>query len=274
MVFVDVGAVLLLTLVADARTHDLAQAVDIEALQAQAVLDLGTHILGPRLGTESAHAEFDLVLGNPQLVHGLGQVQRVRRRTGDAGDAEVTDQAGVLLGVAGRGGHDGRTDGLHAVVRAETAREEAVTVRHGEDVVARDAEGSQAARHALAPDADILAGVADDGRVARGAGRRVDADDFTLRSRLQAEGIVVPKVLLGRKRQLDNVVDRPDVGRREVHLLQLVPIERNVVVHVLHDLVEALALQLAHLLARHAFFGGIPDHILLTNGCLRSRGPA
>ena len=106
MVLVDVGAVLLVTFVADARAHDLAQAVDVESLQAQAVLDLRAHVFGPRLGAESADAELDLVLGDPQLVHRLGQVQRIRRRTGDARDAQVADQAGVLLGVAGRGRHD------------------------------------------------------------------------------------------------------------------------------------------------------------------------
>ena len=168
----------------------------------------------------------------------------------------------MLLRVAGRSRDHGGADHLHAVVGAETAGEEAVTIGNGEDVVPADAVGGQAAGHAFAPDADILARVTHDGGVARRAGRGVDADDFALGSGLEAEGIVVPEVLLGREGEFHDVVDGPDVIRREVHLLELVAVEGDVVIDVLHDLVEAFALERAPFVAAHAFFVGVPDHIV------------
>ena len=52
MVFADVRAVLLLTLVADAGTHDFAEAVEVVALQSQSFLDFLTHVLCPGFCTE------------------------------------------------------------------------------------------------------------------------------------------------------------------------------------------------------------------------------
>ena len=251
----------MLALVAHARAHDLAQAVDVEALQAQTLLDLIPHLFRPRFRAESADAKLDLVLGDTHLLHRLSQVQGIGRRTGDTGDAEVADQPGMLFSIAGRCRNDGRADHLHAVVRTETAGEKPVAIGNGENVVARHAEGSEAARHALGPDTDVLAGITHDGGVARGAGGSVNADDFAGRSGLKAERIVVPEVLLRREGEFHDVVDGADVIRGEVHLLQLVPIERNVMVHVLHNLVKPFALERAHFVAAHAFFVGIPDHI-------------
>ena len=247
--------------IADARAHHLAEAVDIEALQAQALLDLLAHFLRPGLGAESAHPEFDLVLGNAHLFHRLRQVKGIGRGAGDAGDAQVADQPRVLLRIAGGSRDHGSADHLHAVMRAQAAGKQAVAVGDGENVVAADPEGGQAAGHALAPHADVLAGVAHDGGVARRAGGSVDADDFALGSSLQAERIVVPQVLLGRVGELHDVLDGADVIRGQVPLLEFVAVEGDVVVHVLHDLVETFSLERGHLVAAHAFFIGIPDHI-------------
>ena len=146
-------------------------------------------------------------------------------------------------------------------MRAQAAGEQAVAVGDGEDVVAADAEGGQAAGHALAPHADVLAGVAHDGGVARRAGGGVDADDLALGRGLQAERIVVPEVLLGRVGEFHDVLDGADVIRGQVPFVELVAVEGDVVVHVLHDLVETFSLERGHLVAAHAFFIGIPDHI-------------
>ena len=261
MVLVDVGAVLQLAFVAHAGAHHLAQAIDIEALQAQALLNLLTHLLCPGLGSESAHTQFDLVFGNANLFHGLCQVKGIGRGTGNAGNPQVANQFGVLLRIAGRGRDHRSAHHLHAVVRTQAARKQAVTVGHGENVVAAHAVSGKAARHTLAPNADILAGVTHDGGVARGARRGVDADNLALGSRLQAKGIVVPKVLLGGERQFYDVIDGADIVRCQIHLLQLVAVEGYVVVNILHNLVKAFALERAHLVATHTFFVGIPNHI-------------
>ena len=166
----------------------------------------------------------------------------------------------MLLRIAGGSRNHGRTDHLYAVMRTQAAGEQAVAVGDGKDVIAADAEGGQAAGHALTPHADVLAGVAHDGGVSRRAGGGVDADDFALGSSLQAERIVVPQVLLGRVGELHDVLDGADVIRSQIPLLQLVAVERDVVVHVLHNLVQALSLERGHLVTAHAFFVGIPDH--------------
>ena len=89
----------------------------------------------------------------------------------------------------------------------------------------------------------------------------MDANDFTLRGRLQAERIVVPEILLGGEGKLHDIIDGADVIGGEVHFLQLMAVERDVVIHILHNLVEAFALERAHFIAAHALFVGIPDHI-------------
>ena len=89
----------------------------------------------------------------------------------------------------------------------------------------------------------------------------MDADNLALGSRLQAEWIIVAKVLLGGERQLDNIIDGPDIVRRQIHFLQLVAVEGYVVINILHNLVKAFTLERAHLVATHAFFVGVPNHI-------------
>ena len=99
MVFADVGVILFLTFVADTRSHDFAQTVEIVALQAQTALDFLAHVLSPRLSTEGAHAKADVVLADTHLLHGLGQVEGIRRGAGHAGDAEVANQAHMLFSI-------------------------------------------------------------------------------------------------------------------------------------------------------------------------------
>ena len=79
----------------------------------------------------------------------------------------------------------------------------------------------------------------------------METDDLAHGSSLQAGRIIVPEVLLGSEGKLDDIVDGVDVLGGDVHLLHLVTVERDIVIHVVHYLVQALALKLTHLLARH-----------------------
>ena len=97
--------------------------------------------------------------------------------------------------------------------------EKAVTVGHGENVVPSDSVSSQTTRHALIPYSNVLAGVTHDRGIARGSGRRMDTDDFTLWSSLQLERIVITQVGLRGKGQLCDVVDGLDVIGNDIHLL-------------------------------------------------------
>ena len=157
----------------------------------------------------------------------------------------------MLLGIARRGRQHSRAHALDSIMDAEAACEKSVAVGDAEHVVTGDAISGEATCHTFAPYLDILAGITDDGRVAGGSRGCMETDDFAHRGRLQTGGIIVPEVLLGSERELDDIVDGGDVLRGEVHLLQLVTIERDVVVNIVHDLVQAFALELAHLLAGH-----------------------
>ena len=72
-------------------------------------------------------------------------------------------------------GIDRAAELLRAVVRAEAAGEEAVAVRDVHDVAGAAAGGADRARHHGRPRVDVVARVADDGRLAGRARRRVDA---------------------------------------------------------------------------------------------------
>ena len=90
----------------------------------------------------------------------------------------------------------------------------------------------------------------------------MNTDNLTLWSGLQAKGVVVTQVFLRGERQLVNVLDGLNVIRSDVQLLQFVTIKGNIVVDVLHDFVQALALERAHLVAAHTLFVRIPNHCL------------
>ena len=77
MVFADVRAVLHLALVADARSHDLGESVEVVALQSQPVLYFLSHLLCPGLGTEGTDTQADILLADAQLLHRLCQIEGI-----------------------------------------------------------------------------------------------------------------------------------------------------------------------------------------------------
>ena len=151
VVLADVRAVLALAFVTDAWAHNLAESVEVVALQAKPALDLLTHALGPGLGAECSDLQLDHIGRHAHFLHGLGQIEGIRRRAGDARDAKVAEQADVLLGIAGGGRENGGTHALHSIMDSETAGEETVAVGDAEDVVTGNPVGSKASCHALAP---------------------------------------------------------------------------------------------------------------------------
>ena len=142
MVFVDVRAVLHLTLVADAGAHHFGKSVDVKALQTQTSLNLLTHALRPRLSTEGTHTQLQVFLLNAQLIHCLSQIQGVRGGTSQTCNTQVANQLQMLLRVT-RSCRDTRgTQVLHTIVSAQTARKQAIAVSHREDIIACHAIGS------------------------------------------------------------------------------------------------------------------------------------
>ena len=169
-------------------------------------------------------------------------------------------QLDVLRRIAARHRNDGRPQVLHPIVQPQSAGKQTVTVRHRKDVVAVGPESAQAAGDHLRPDGQIAAGIAYHGGRARRTRRGVQAHDLRHRNGEKPVRIVIPKVLLGGKRQLDDIVHRPDIVRRHVHLLHFAAVKRRIVIDSLDELMQAFSLEGAHLLASHTLFGLVPDH--------------
>ena len=71
-------------------------------------------------------------------------------------------------------------------------------------------------------------------------------------------------------KQLHDIVYGHYILRRDIHLLHLVPIERHIMIYILHQFLKSFTLQFAQFLTTHAFFVWIPDHSLFVNGVILS----
>jgi hypothetical protein len=79
---------------------------------------------------------------------------------------------------------------------------------------------------------DVARGVADHGRLAGRAARRMHAHDLLARHREQAERVVVAQVALGRERELREIGERVQVVRVHARRVERPAIVCNVVVRV------------------------------------------
>ena len=197
MILPDVEPVLRLdALVSDARPHHLREAVDVDRVHVERLLDLGPHGVRPRLRPEDADLERGLARVEalrPELVE---NGEHVGRRHHDDVGLEVLDQLDLSLGHAAGDRDRGAAEPLRAVMGAEAAGEEAVAVGDMHLHAGPAARGANRARHQVRPDVDIARRVADDRRLAGGAGGGVDAHDLLARHREHAERVVLAQILL------------------------------------------------------------------------------
>ena len=113
-------------------------------------------------------------------------------------------------------------------MRAQTAGEEAVAVADVDDVVLAAVGVLDAARKALAPDVEIVLGVAAHCRHAGGAGGHVNLLHLGERRGEHPVRIVVAQVLLGDERRLLEVVKALDRVRVKAGLVEALLVERHV----------------------------------------------
>ena len=136
MVFPDVHTMLLFGAgLGNAGAHDFGQAVNVRRGDAELVLDFAAHFLGPRFGAENAEAEGQILDVYPDFEARVMEMQGVGRRTAEHGRAEVAHELDLTLGRAAGHGDDGRAEAFRAVVCAEAAGEQAVTVGNLHDVI-------------------------------------------------------------------------------------------------------------------------------------------
>ena len=250
----------LLALSRDARPEDLRQPVVVGGDDPELVLDLLPHPLRPRLRSEKPVLEGKRGDRDPHLLNRLGDEHRVGGSSHERRRLEVHHDLDLAGGVAARGRDDRRTDPLRPVVEAEPPGEQAVPEGDLDDVVLRHAPGGEDAGHEVAPRLDVVERVPHHGRRPRRSRGGVDADDLPHRHREQPVRVVLPKVLLRRERQPREVVERPEVLRRDPQLVELPPVEGDVPVHPVQRRLEPLQLKLCELFPVHPFLHGLPVH--------------
>ena len=237
-------------LVGDAGADDFGQAVDIDGMHVERLLDLAAHGVGPRLGAEDA----DLERASPRVdilrVEFVEDRQHVARRHHDDVGLEIGDEVNLPLGHAAGHRDDGAAEPLGAVMRAEAAGEQAVAIGDVDLHARPAAAGADAARADVGPGADVVTGVADDGRLAGRARRGVQANDLLTRHRKHAERIICAQIGLGGEREFRKVGKLLQVAGINARLLEGAAIMRHVVVGVIERPFEALELQRRDLIAR------------------------
>ena len=196
----------------------------------------------------------------------LDQDLHVGRRHHDDLRLQVGDELKLLLGLAARHWDHRAAGPLGAVVRTQTAGEEAVAVGHVHHVAGPAAGGADRARHQVGPGVDVAQRVAHDGRLAGRSRRRVQARDALLRHGEQAERIVVAQVGFDREGEQAQVGQRFQIRRMNAPRVEGLLVVRHAVVGVLQAPLQALQLQCLQLVA-----AGALDRLELARGRLLHR---
>ena len=251
MVLPDVQAVLRLdALVGDARPHHLRQAVDVDGVHGEGVLDLAAHGVRPRLGAEDADLQRRRARVDAAGAELVEDRQHVARRHHDDVRREVLQKLHLPLGHAAGHRDDRAAEPLRPVVGAEAAGEQAVAVGDVHLHAGPAAARADRAGDDVGPDLEVALRIADDSRPAGGARRGVDAGDLVLRHGEHAEGVVGPQVVLRREGELREVRQGAEIVGVHAGGLEGLTVMRHVLVGVAQRPGEALHLQAGDLVAR------------------------
>src|SRR5438105_769489 len=145
-------------------------------------------------------------------------------------------------------------------MHAEAAGEEPVAVRHMHHARGMRARASERARANVRPDVDVLARVADDGRLAFRSARRVDADDVATWDCEQPVRIMIAEMRLEHERKTTQVIERVQIIRRHTRGLEGLAMECDILECPAGAPPHALELQLAEPRAWHRLDLSVPDH--------------
>jgi hypothetical protein len=237
-------------LVRDARADHFGEAVDVERVHGEALLDLAAHRLGPRLRPADADLQRTGARIEALALELVGDRQQVGRRDHDDVRPEIVDQLDLALGHAAGHRHHRAVEPLRAVVRAEPASEQSVAVHHVDDITGAAAGRLDAARAHLRPHLDVAPGIADHGGLASRAGRRVDTHDLPTRHREHVERIVPTQVVLGGERELAEVGEIAQIVGVHASPLERLPVMRDPIVGVAQGRLEPGELQRRDFVAR------------------------
>ena len=259
MVLVDVQARAFQALPGHAR--DLAQAVVVRGLNAQALLDLAARLLGPGLRAEKAEAQAQSSLVDAHLVEGVGQVQGVARGADQGRGPVVLHDGDLAPSVAAGAGDDRRADELGAGMDAEGAGEQAVVEGDLHGVVLGHAAGREDARGQLGPAAHVARGVPHHRGSARGAHGGLHAHHVAQGHGEEPVRIVLAQVGLGGEGQALHICQGLHVVGVDAQLREAPPVQRHVAGHAVQCGLQPLQLQEFQVAAVHAFIFALPVHL-------------
>jgi len=147
------------------------------------------------------------------------------------------------LRIAPGHGDDAGPQLFRPVVGPEPAGEQSVTVSIVHDVVFGQTRRHKTTGHELRPGLDVPVGVAHHGGTPGGARRGVETHHAAHGHGKEPEGIVVPEILFGGEGKARQVLQGLDVVGRHPRRIESAPIETHRVIHPLHHLLQALALE-------------------------------
>ena len=258
------GAVLILALATHTRAAHLRKTVDVYCLDAELGFQFTAYAPCPRLCSEEAYTQFQVFLLYAALLHHLCQVQGIRGSTAEGSCAKVLHQHHLLLGIARRGGQLYGTKFACTVVRTKATGKEAVAIGHLHHVARTYIAHGQYTCHTLRPVVKVVLCVGAHHGLSRSTRRGMYALYLAHGHCLEAIGILVAQVVLGGKGKFCYIVYGLDILWADTLLVHFLSVERHVLIAALYRGNETLALQFAHLLARHAFYFRIEYH-----SCLR-----
>ena len=210
-----------------ARAHDLGQTVVVRANDMHTGFDFGLKTRRARLSAEQTDAQrgglpvVAHLLADFANMHGIGRRSHQHRR------AIILDHLDLALGVAraGRDHHAAKT--LQAVMQAETAGEHAVPERHLHAIGRHDARHLHQSHDAIVPNIHVVAVIAHDDGLSRGARRRMKLHHLVQRHGEHAIRERLAQRMLVGEGKLAHVLQALDVGRLHAHRVHFVAIPCN-----------------------------------------------
>ncbi len=239
-----------------AWADNLREAVDVECLDTASIFDVPAHGFGPGLGTENASAERQGLHIHAEFGGTVDQVQKISWSAAYGRHPKVFHQHNLPVGVAAGCGDDRRPQSFSAVMSAEAAGEEAITIGNLNDVSLMQAAAGETANQHRGPYVHVFLGIRDHNGFAGGSAGDVETDNVLHGAGKKSERVSVAQIALDRERQLGDVVQRANILRNEpaiIHArLEELDMLRGARNHRLHPLQLEIAEQRNRGVIRHA----------------------
>ncbi len=240
MIFPDRRAILgVREFLGDAGPHDLRQSVDVAGVDVERGFDFRAHAVAPGLGAEDADAQRRRARVDALPLEFIENGEHVARRHHDDVGRKIADQLHLPFGLAARHRNHRASRRFGAVVRAQSAGEQAVAVGDVHLHAGAAAGGPNRARDQIAPGGQIVARIADDRGLAGRARGGVNPRDLFPGHGEKAEGIRVAQIRLGRERESGQIGERAQVIRLDARRVEFPPVVGIVCVGVTQRRLQA-----------------------------------